>query len=218
VNKIKFVSLMAALGLALAFTLSCSSDNAGGGTYVATGSCIVENASVCGENVSQAECLEEDGIFSSAPCDASYNYCLSLENYLPVCNFIGNADMPSKASCPADEDGSKTFTNETICGGPNGSCIFPVISGTPYNLCLDINKGLCELFKDEEDEVPLAATFQAGECSTAQYPCCFLIDEERVEYFAPGFSKNDCYAIGMPANASFCELLGRSPASRSFSY
>jgi hypothetical protein len=163
-------------------------------------SCISSKYPVCGENVPQAQCNEEGDTFRSATaCEESYTYCLSLENNI-TCTPLGSA---GKASCSADSSGIKTFTTKALCGGSKGSCrIKSRYDQSSLELCVDVNSsGLCDLYGDDDDVV----TFQAGECSTEQYPCC-LIDDE-IEYFTNSFTKNNCYSIGgMPANAMICSF------------
>ncbi|MCL1967332.1 MAG: hypothetical protein FWF67_05570 [Fibromonadales bacterium] len=174
---------------------SSSSGAAQGGV----GSCTVSSSGLCAENISQAEC--NNGTFSAGgTCGAQYTtYCLLMESNPVDCNLIGSAAMPSKASCPADEDGVKAFANETICGGSKGSCKLQLTGLNEF--CVDVNRGVCEKLYSEAYNV----TFQAGECGTTaeQYPCC--LSDDGVEYFIPGFSKSNCYSKGgTPANASVC--------------
>jgi len=175
--------------------VSSSSGAAQGGV----GSCTLPSG-LCGENIPQAECI--NGTFSTAACGAAYTYCVA--GYPEACELIGNTAVPNKASCPADEDGIKTFANATACGGAKGSCVFSWGDGL-YKQCLDVNRGLCENVYSDVAAEDFEVIFQTGECGTEveQYPCC--ISDDGVEYFVGSFTKSSCYAKhGMPANAGVC--------------
>jgi len=178
---------------------SSSSGAAQGGV----GSCTVSSG-LCAENISQAECTK--GTFSAGgTCGAAYTYCVS--GYPGTCDLIGSAAVPNKASCPADEEGYKTFANAAVCGGAKGSCVLSMANAAfegQYKYCLDVTRGICENFYDNDDPT-FNVTFQTGECGTeaSQYPCCMT--DEGAKFFVNGYSKSNCYAEeGTPANSGVC--------------
>jgi len=169
---------------------SGGSSSSAGATQSGVGSCTLTSG-ICAENIQLADCTR--GTFSAGGTCTLYTRCLSMENNPVACT--------DKASCPANEDGYKTFANETFCGGAKGSCNLPL--SDDYAFCLDVNRNICEQIYAEYYE---GATFQAGECSTAieQNPCCFS-ESDGVEFFTTFFSKDDCYSKGgNPANLDFC--------------
>jgi len=213
-NKSDFSSVRCLQDYLASGNNNSSSSIGGGGSSSSNsgiGSCARANGSTCAENVSQSECRElgDDRIFSNAACNASYTYCISESDGLPVCNLIGSATVPSKASCPAYEDGVKMFAKETVCSGSKGSCIIPWAPGLDYKYCIDVNRGICDLYAESSE----GTTFQSGECSIGtnigQYPCCYFYDEieesGEVQFFTDFFSKSDCYSRGgWPANHDVC--------------
>ena len=190
------------------------SSSSAGTSQGGVGSCIHSEYPVCGENVSQAECLEGDGTFSNSACNATtYNYCIKADSYPPSCDLIGSTAMPNKASCPADEDGTKVFASESFCG-PKGSCILSYnmsfMGGPNLQYCLDMNKGICENIYGDAFGAIGGATFRTGECSIAAYTCC-VVEGEGGNVVIPitsSFTKSTCYSMeGLLASASTCAFL-----------
>jgi len=84
-----------------------------------------------------------------------------------------------------------------------GSCAEQLKDGD-FGFCLDnVSRTLCESFESEY----VSVTFKTSECSTTEYPCCYL-DDDSVRDFGPSFTKEQCLSQnGSMFNQAECAYL-----------